>query len=423
MPETTTDIRFDVDEEARWRRRLHVTVPADRVRERRRKIVHRVASRMKLPGFRKGRVPSDLVEKRYGDAIRRELLDSLIQETYREALGRSNLQPISDGRLESVDYEPEKDLTFAISFDVQPEIQLSRLGGFRVERPRLEVGDEQVERVIRRLREENGVWNPAEGGRPEPGDLVAVEIAPVDAEGERGEARPYEFVLGEGDAIPDVEAVIGGLAPGESGEFTVRFPDDFPDEERRAAERRLHIALHDRKVRRLPELDDEFARSLGDFEGVEDLRAKIREDLAKEAAREGEAHARRRLVDLLLEANPFEVPDSMVDRYVGRIVGDPEDIPEEKLQELRAQIRPDAERSVKRALLIDRIAETQGLRATDEEVEARIEEIAEKNERTASEVRAQLRRSDRLDALRHDLTEEKVFAFLESKSEVVERKP
>lgn len=417
--ETRPTISFEVKEEERWRRRLQVTVPADRVSDERRKVTERVASRMKLPGFREGRVPSDVVEKRHEDAIRQQVLDTVIEEAYSEALRRAELRPISPGSLESVDYEPGEDLTFAIAFDVQPEIEIGRIGGFQVERPGTEVGEDEVEKVLRRLQEENAVWEPAEG-KPEDGDMVSVRIAPVEEDDDDGEPRPYEFVLGQGDAIPDVEEAIKTLEPGEDDVFEITFPHDFPDEDRRGVSRSLRITLEDRKLQNLPDPDDDFARTLGDFEGIEEIRETIREDLEAEARREAEAAVRRELVENLVEANPFEVPESMVDRYVEQVMGNAREMGEEERQQARAAIRPDATRAVKRALLVDHLARTQGLEATDEAVDARVREIAEENDRTPAEVRAQLRENDRLEALRRNMTEEKVFDFLRERSEVVE---
>lgn len=416
------EITVAVEEQARWRRRLSVRVPAAAVEAVRREIARELAGRLKLPGFRKGRVPTDLVEKRYGEALRRETLDKVIAEAYREALRREALRPISEGRVEEIDYAPERDLTFAVSFDVEPQFEIGRLGGFRVRRPVFPVGEEQVQAVLERLRRDRSGWRAADGGRPQMDDRVTVELVSVAEDGSAGELRTYDLVLGAGDAIPDVEAAILTLEPGETGEFVVRFPDDFPDEARRGREQRLRITVRARQVRELPALDDAFARSLGEFAGLEDLRAKVRADLERGAREQAEAAVRAQLVDLLLEANAFDVPDSMVDRYLDQILGRPEGVSAERLREARDALRPDASRQVKRALLIERIAETQGLAATEEEVEARIQQIAERSGRKPSEVYGELQRAKRIDAIRRQITEDKVFAFLEARSEVVDEK-
>ena len=414
-----TQLQISVEEGERWRRTMSVTVPSGTVSSERRRLTGDLAARVKLPGFRKGHVPSSVVEKRFGDSLSREALDKLIGAAYREALSQQELSPISEGEVGNVQYEPDRDLTFSISFDVRPEIELSRLGGFKVERPPIEGLDNRLEEVLGRLREERGTWQPVDDGRPEDGDLVGVEIQRIE-DGEAGEVQPYQLVLGQGDAIPDIEKAIKSLEVEGSGEFVVRFPDDFPNEERQGREEQLLVRLNSRQGLEVPELDADFAKSLGDFANVDDLTEKIREDLEKEAAEQAESVVRGKLLDAILDANPFTVPVSMVDRYVESVLGNPEGVSPEKLVEAREQISPQAEHAVKRILAIDRLSEIQDLRATEEELDGRIEEIAEKSGDTPAQIYANLQKTERLEALEREITERKVFDFLKEQSEITE---
>ncbi len=413
------ELQISVEEGERWRRTMSVTVPSGVVSSERRRLSGELAARVKLPGFRKGHVPSSVVEQRFGDSLSREALDKLIGAAYREALSQQELNPISEGEVADVRYEPDRDLTFSISFDVRPEIELSRLGGFKVERPPIEGLDDRLEQVLGRLREERGTWQPLDGGHPEDGHLVNVQIQRM-KNGEAGEAQPYQLVLGQGDAIPDIEEAIKSLEVDGSGEFVVRFPDDFPNEERRGEEEQLHIRLDSRQHLEVPELDAEFAKSLGEFEGVEDLTEKIRADLEKEAEEQAESVVRGKLLDAILDANPFTVPVSMVDRYVESVLGDPEGVSPEKLIEAKQQLAPQAEHAVRRILVIDRLSEMQELRATEEELDGRIEEIAKKSGDTPAKIYASLQKSERLEALKREITERKVFDFLKEQSEITE---
>ena len=414
-----SQLQISVEEGERWRRTMSVTVPSGMVSLERRRLTGELAARVKLPGFRKGHVPSSVVEKRFGDSLSREALDKLIGAAYREALSQQELSPISEGEVGNVQYEPDRDLTFSISFDVRPEIELARLGGFKVERPPIEGLDNRLEEVLERLREERGTWQPLDDGRPEDGDLVGVEIQRIE-DGEAGEVQPYQLVLGQGDAIPDIEKAIKSLEVEGSGEFVVRFPDDFPNEERQSQEEQILVRLNSRQGLEVPELDADFAKSLGDFASVEDLTEKIRADLEKEAEEQAESVVLGKLLDAILDANPFTVPISMVDRYVESVLGNPEGVSPEKLVEAREQISPQAEHAVKRVLAIDRLAEIQDLRATEEELDARIEEIAEKSGDTPAQIYANLQKSERLEALEREITERKVFDFLKSQSEITE---
>jgi trigger factor len=414
-------LQITVQEQERWRRLMNVTVPAAIVRQEERRAAQQLASRARMKGFRKGRVPSRMIESRFAGALRREALDKLIGDAYRQALATENLRPISEGELEDVRYEPDADLQFSIAFDVQPSIELTRLGGFVLERPTPRVTDEHVQEVLARIRQQAGVWKPEEKGTPGDGDLVSVRIARLEEGADEG-GREYDLVLGQGDAIPDIEAAIKTLEPGASGEFDVSFPDDFPDESRRGQGERVRIDLVSRRVMELPELDDDLARQVGDFETLDDLTAKVRQDLEREADEQAESVVRGRLLELelVLEANPFEVPLTMVDRYADTILGEQKGIPQEKLPELREQIRPEAERVVKRIVLIDRIADTQSLRATEDEIDARVEEIAKANDTDPAKVYAGLQKAGRIEQLEHELTERKVFDFLKDQSEITE---
>ena len=411
-----TQLQISVEEGERWRRTMSVTVPSGVVRSERRRLTGELAARVKLPGFRKGHVPSSVVEKRFGDSLSREALDKLIGAAYQEALSQQELNPISEGEVGNVQYEPDRDLTFSISFDVRPEIELARLGGFKVERPPIEGLDQKLEQVLGRLQEESGTWQPLDEGHPEDGNLVGVEIQRMEA----GEVQPYQLVLGQGDAIPDIEEAIKSLEVDGSGEFVVRFPDDFPNEERRGQEEQLLIRLDSRQHLEVPELDAEFAKSLGEFEGLEDLNEKIRADLEKEAEEQAESVVRGKLLDAILDANPFTVPVSMVDRYVESVLGNPEGVSSEKLVEAKEQLSPQAEHAVKRILAIDRLSEILELRATEEELDGRIEEIAKKSGDTPAKIYANLQKSERLEALEREITERKVFDFLKEQSEITE---
>ncbi len=419
-------LQISVEEQDRWRRRVSVTVPSDLVAEEHKRAALSVASRVKMKGFRKGRVPSRMVESRFGGALRQETLDRIIKDAYRHALSSQELRPISEGEVEEVDYaDSDSDLRFAIVFDVEPIFTLERMGGFAVEQPVAEASDREVEETLGRLQEQNGAWKPVEEGTPELNDTVSVRIRRLDGdEGEGAEAREYEFVLGQGDAIPEIEDAIRTLEVGASGEFTVTFPDDFPDEERRGQKEEVEITLDGRKVLDVPPLDDDFARQVGEFEDLDALRTRIRDDLQREAEERSEAAVRGRLLDFVIEANPFEVPRSMVERYVDSVLGpQAEQLPAERIEEVKANVRPQAEAQVKRLLLIERIAETRELQATEDEMDERIEEIAAKNDTDAGKVYASLQKSGRLEALEREIMERKVFDFLKSQSDIIESTP
>lgn len=413
-----SELKIAVAEPRGWARRLTITVPADQVQQERREVARRLAQRVRLPGFRQGKVPPHVIEKRFGAAIDQETIEHLVGEAYREALQRENLQPITQGEVENLKYEPGSDLTFDVEFEIRPEIELTRLGGFTVERKVAEVTEEDVDRVVRRLREQNAVWHPLEGEAPVVGDRVVVEITPLGGEGESG-PRTYEIVLGEGQAVDSVEEAIRTLKPGEENEFTLLLPDTESGAEGAMREDRARIRLLEAQRPELPEADDDFAKSVGDFEDLDALRSAIREDLAKDAEAEAERDVRRRLLEEIIQANPFEVPQSLVRQYVDRIVQMPRGERAEAAAEVYEVMRPAAEQALRRMMVVERVAELHGLHATAEEVDARVEEIAARAERPVGEVWSQLQKNGQLARIEEQITEEKVFDYLKSQSTIV----
>ena len=420
---STTDLKVSVDEPGAWARRLTITVPADRVSRERRAVSRSIAQSVRLPGFRKGHVPQAVLERHYGHTIEQRVVERLIESAFREALAEQGFEPISEGAIGRVDYDEGADLTFDVEFDVRPTIELARTGGFTVERPAITVDDNEVERVIERLRDEQAEGEPLESGSPEDGDIVVVRITPLLDDGAEGEPRGYELTLGRNEAVPDVEEAIRSLEVGASGEFIVKTPGrpgDARDEEgvQEMEERRIRLELVAARRPRRPELDDAFAQALGDFETLADLRARVREDLEREAERESDRAVHQALIERVIEANPFEVPKTMVDRYVAGLIPASEDADPEQLAQVRQAARPAAERALRRMLILERLGEREALAPTAEEVDARLGEIAERNQRTLEEVRRELRASKRLDAVVDAMTEEKVFAWLSEQSTV-----
>jgi trigger factor len=430
MAADTTELKIEVQEPQSWSRRLSITVPASRVQRTRSAVTSQITRGARMPGFRKGKLPQKVLEQRFGPSIEQETMDRLIQEAYREALESSGFTPVSQGQVENVKYNAGSELEFEVEFEVQPEINLETLSGFTVSRPSQEITEEDVDNVLERLRDDRGEWEGFESGKPELGQQVEVEITALDEAGEVKEGeepRNYRFVLGEGQAIPAVEESIGTLEVGAEDTFDVGFPDDFPDEARRGESQKLRIKLLSAQSKKLPELSDEFAASVGDFATVDALRARIREDLEADVKQRGESDVRRQLVEQVILANPFEVPGSMVARYLDYMMGQaqergkreertPEE--EERLSQVREGLRPEAENSLKRMLVIDRVAEQEGLTATQDEIDARVEQLAEQHGRSPSEVWIQLEKSGQLEVLEREITEDKVFRFLTEQNTV-----
>ncbi|UCC82078.1 MAG: trigger factor [Gemmatimonadota bacterium] len=418
MSQATTNLQISVEETAAWSRKLVVTVPEGRVKSERAKVARQLSKRVKVPGFRKGKVPLSHLESRFGAEIDRQTQQKVIDAAFSEAVKAKELDPISAPRVAKVSYDRDSELTFEVMFDIRPEIKLDRVSGFRLSRPEVTVGDEEIDAQLAMLRQQQALWKPVER-RPAASDSVEVAITPLEQETGESESQPYRFTLGEGRAIPDVEAAIMTLDPGSTAEFTVTFPDDFEDEEQRGKSRRLQIELRQVLEQELPTLDDEFAQSLGDFEDLEALRETVAKDLLHHKEQEVEAKLDHEIVDSIIQANPFEVPDSMIERYLDALVGPPpEDADPDMADQAREQARPAAEWGIRRTLVIQRVAEDQGLEATKEDVQERLQQLAKRMGRQPGEVRARMAKSGELRELERRITEEKVFEYLKEQSEI-----
>ena len=410
------NLHVSVESPGGWARKLSIRVPAERLAAEKQQAAKRLAQKVRLPGFRKGKVPAHVLEKQFGGAVEQEMLERVMNAAYREAIQQQGLVPISQAAIENVHYHAGEDLTFDVQFEVRPEIELNRIGGFQVKREVPVIDEHAVTRVLDRLKEEHAVWQPIEDGHALiNGDMAVVEITSLDGPG-ANEPRRYQIFIGQDQVRPQIEEVIRTMAPGEQGEFTVELPEGDNESVTRPHPIRVHVI--EAKRPGYPSVDDDFAKSLGNFESLADLREKVRADLEKEAEVEGERGVRQQIVAQILEANPFPVPDTMVKQYLDQMIRPRKDDDPARVEEMKTVVRPQAEQALRRLMLIDRIADMESLRATPDDVDAKVAELAERFGKPAAEVRNQFQKSGRLGEIEEQLTEEKVFDYLKSLSEI-----
>ncbi|HTR22170.1 MAG TPA: trigger factor [Gemmatimonadales bacterium] len=412
----TTTIEIKKTGEGPGEAHLAVTIPLDRVREAEEAATRSYQARARLPGFRKGKAPSAIIKKQFAADIREHTLRDLVQRSWQVALEQEQLKPIADPHIHDLKWEEGTPLTFTFHVEVRPEIQLQRLGGFTVQRKVAPVTEDQVQAQLGTLREQRAPWSPVSGEPPKPKDLVKVTLGQREGDTVK-HAEPYQIVLGEGQAIPDVEERILALRPEESVDATVRFPDDFPDADKRGQSRDVRITLHEVKRQQLPELTDEFAREIGDFDSLEALRTAIREDLRHEAEREADSRVRSEVLAQVVAANAVAAPRPLVDRVIATY-GQAYGVPEDRFAQFATEFRPIAEQQVQRDLVLDWIVEHHQLRASEQEIDQRVQELAAKRKMPPAELYASLEKNKRLRDLERGLTEEKVFTFLLSQSTV-----
>lgn len=397
---------------------LRVTVPVERVRLAEDRALQYFSRRARLPGFRPGKAPAGVVRKRFGDQIRQTVLEEVIRESWETARTSESLKPIADPSIKNLKFEDGSAIEFDLLVEVHPDIALERVGGFRVSRSVPPVLDESVEEQLQRIREQKAAWLPVEGAQPAPGQMVRVEVAPIE-NGVVAPAQPYSLVLGDQQAVPELEERIMALLPGQSVDTDIRLPDDHPDESRRGQSRRVRVTLHEVKRQELPALDDGFARELGEFDSLAALRAAIRQDLEREAAREADGRVRQALLGQIIEANRIPAPDSLVHRVLHGLAHMYR-VPEDQLGAFEAQFRPVAVTQVQRDLALEAVVEANQLRATEAEIHERVASLAAARNVPAGEMYATLQKANRLAEIERGITEDKAFAFLLQQSTVDE---
>jgi trigger factor len=380
-------------------RRLQISVAASAVAEAKEKATRRVAQQVRLPGFRVGKAPAAVVKKKYAQEIEQEAIDQLMREAYQSVIESEKLEPITQPHAHDVVYKDGEALTFELHCEVKPEIKLDKLDGFKVKRPNPAVTDVMIAEQIEQLRDQRATWTPVDE-KPKEGDMVSVLLAVADETGTIPEGKEYRLVIGAGQAIAAIEEVILDLAPGASVEKPVKWPDDFPDAEQAGKTKTARVVLNDVKRKSVPTLDDTMARELGDFETVDALKA-----------------VRGALMEEIVGANPFDVPPTWVRHLVGAYA-DAYQIPVEERAKFDGEFQTMAERQVRRDLIIETIADREKLTATEADVDEKVAEMAQQRGADVGQVYAALQKAGRLREIEKGITEDRVFAWLLSKSTV-----
>ena len=396
-------------------RHIKVSVPAQIVKEAEDKAARRYASTVRLPGFRPGKAPAAVVRKKFGEAIRQEALETLVREAYQEVVEKQDLKIASQPHVHDLKFTEGEPLTFELHLEVRPTIELTRTSGFRVERPSSVVTPDQVASQLDQIRDNKATLNPV-AEKPLPGDLVNVLIS-TGTEGESAEPKSYPIELGAQQAIAGIEELIMEAAPGETVERPVKWPDDFPDEKQRGQTKLVRVTVEDVKRKSLPDLDDAFAREVGDFDSLDALRKTVEEDLKRHAEHEADAAVRQQLIEEIVSSNRFDVPKSWIQELIGsyaKAYG----VPDDQMEGFANEFRAIAEKQIRRDLVIDTIAEKEGLAATEKDIDERIAEQAERRKTSPGQLYASLEKAGRIKEIERSITEDKVFRWLLDRNEV-----
>jgi trigger factor len=423
-------LKAECTEEGLSKRRLDVEIPAETVSQAFEKEVARFGRSLKLPGFRKGKIPKDLVKTRFRTEVLDEVLRDLVPQGLQQALNQHALHPIGDPRIHDLKIELGKPLSFKASFEVMPKIEAKNYKGLSVGAPSAEVKDEDIENRLQSLRDQAARFDPVKDRGARDGDFVAGTLIEKAADG-KGPARKQEGALIEVGADvyhPGLHEKLQGAKSGDSVSADVVFPDDHPDPKRAGKAFSVQMENIEVKEKVLPELDDELAKDLGQFENLAELRARLREQAEEERRREADQELRNQLLEKLIEANPFDPPEALVEHELDQRIEDMVrslvdrgiDPSRAKIdwRELREGQRESAVRSVAATILLDRIVEQENLKETEEAIEKEIERGASAIKKSPQAVRAQLMKEGGLERLKRRLRRELAVDLLRESARI-----
>ncbi len=414
-------MKVDVQEVGACKRRLEVEEGPEVVQQAWERAFVRVQKEARLPGFRKGKVPRSMIKLHFSDDVRQEVARHLIPEVYRQALAETRLRPVEEPDLQEVTLEESAPLKFSAVIEIKPTITLGRYVGLSVKHAPKPFAETEVDEALGQMQEQHAVYRAVE--RPaDVGDLVIVDYTLTPDGMEPRVETGYALTIGSGAVMPEIDEAAIGLGPGGSRRTRVRFPDDHPTEALRGKSAEALVRVTEVKEKVLPPLDDDFAKSVGEFDTLDALRAELRKGLEARREQENRRELENAVMEAALAEHPFEVPETLVLRQVAHQVErmrehmrrqgvDPDRVPWD-YKKMAEELKPGAVKAVRRALLIEAIAEKEGLQPSEADVEAEVERLARSSQRPAPAVRSMLERSGDLERLRISLMEKRTLDFL-----------
>ena len=409
------------------KREISVEIPADEVAREIETIVQKYQKVARLPGFRTGHVPASIIKQRFKEDLKSDVVEALVPRYFRKEADRLGLYPVSQPQVTDLHIHDGEPLRFKATFEILPEIVVEGYKELRAEHPEIVVKDEEVEDALNNVREQHATFTSVEG-RP----LADGDFAQSSMDGrpkvEDADAKPVHMdevliEIGGKNTVAEFTQNLRGANAGEEREFEVSYPEDA-DDKRLAGKTFVYtVKIQAIKQKTLPEVNDDFAKELGEFTSVDQVRKQIRENMEAERKHTAEREAKDKLVAELVKRNDFEVPESLIDRQIDlrlerglRALAAQgmkmEDLKKMDLPRLRAGQRDQSVQDVKSSLLLERVAELEGIQASDEEVNHEIEALAQQSKQTSEAIRARLTQDGGLDRIRNRIRSEKTLDFL-----------
>jgi trigger factor len=408
-----------------WQHVLDIEVPVEEVERRLDEVARQLQRRASLPGFRRGRVPIDLVRRHFADTVEAEFLESFVPRITGEAVDQSRLSPVIPPLVRNLRFTPAAPLRFEAVVDVKPEVEAKDYRALPARRRVRNVDDAAVARVLEELREESAVF--ADLDRPAVrGDVVLLDSTRLDAHGRRlasTRAKNRRIELGAEGLLPDLENGLLGAEAGQERTFDVRYPAEYPVPDLAGKTARYVVKVRKIQEKKLRDLDDNLAREVFQVDSLEELRSRVRLNLEGEERMRSQREVENAITDELLRRHSFELPDRLVhwmlDRVIAEAAGD-RPVEGALRQELETRYRPQVERSLRREVLLDAVARQEKLEVGDDEVAQEIDRMVQAEPRQASRVRARYQSAERRNALRESLRERKALDWLINAAEIQE---
>ncbi len=425
-------IRVQTREESSVVRSLEVEVDASLVKRAFARSYRDLAKQVRVRGFRPGKTPRSVLEKLYGASVTEQVEQTLVAQTLPDAVEQSGLRPVTEPAIEASLVRENETFQYTARLEVRPEVVLPEIRGLSGQRRKVDVQDSDVDRELESLRQRNApLLEEPEGCTVEQGHVLSIDfVGRIDGKPfEGGSGRGVELDVGSGRFLPGFEEQLIGARAGDDRQVEIQFPDDYGSPTVAGKQGVFSVHVADIKRRHVPDLDDEFAKDLGDFETLEDLRERIRSDLTTALLDQANTGLRSSLVDALIERTPFDVPPGLVAQELERQLGAarrrlensmPEAGLESQLERWKEEWRERAEREVRERLLLDAVAQAEALEVDDQAVEARIEQAAAGQGTDAATLRRSVGDEDLERAMRGQLMDERALDFLVAEAKIEE---
>ncbi len=427
-------MRMDQVDVTATRKKISFGVEAQEVDAEVEKFCKKLAREVDIKGFRKGKAPSSVIRRMFRDQIRREVGAQIVSTSLERFLKDHPLKPVGEPELDVPVLEEGKEFAFSVLLDVKPEIEVLDWEGIELARERAEVTEEEVQGSLRQLQNRHGKLGSVEEDRGvEPGDVVLVDYEGfVDGAPFSGNVKKDVYIeVGAGETRKEIEEAILGGRTGETREAEVAYPENLVNRDLAGRKATYRVTIRKILKKELPALDDEFAKDVGPYQSLEELKERLREEILREKERRIRRKLEEDLLEELLRRNPFEAPRSLVASRHARLMENARvhflsrglflERETEGYQKLEADLEQLAEKEVKKDLLLEALQKKFSVEVSDEEVERRIAEIASRHEQSVEKVRAEIQKEEEGMALfRQGLVNEKTLDFLLGRSRIKE---